>query len=204
MTEGIPMRQWGTCPICEKRFRSHSIIQFTCSISCGRKRALGRHYGNSPWTDDKIAILIERSALGWSARQIADELGVSRNAVIGRWYRNRTERPVKPKALPRPKKPKAERKPIVYVRSETNVFGRSKAQAPELLPAPIVTDQFIPIWQRRTILTLSGDCCKFMVGDPKDPNHFYCGAPVYERSFCESHYHRCYEWTKPVNMRLAA
>src|SRR4051812_30462092 len=39
------------------------------------------------WTDERIEALKRGFEAGWSCRQIADEIGVSRNAVIGKLSR---------------------------------------------------------------------------------------------------------------------
>ena len=39
------------------------------------------------WTEERLAVLKSRFEAGLSCRQIADEIGVSRNAVIGKLSR---------------------------------------------------------------------------------------------------------------------
>jgi len=45
--------------------------------------------GQSEWTPDKDAAIREGFEKGLSARVIADQLGVTRNAILGRAYRMR-------------------------------------------------------------------------------------------------------------------
>ncbi|HEY3795149.1 MAG TPA: GcrA family cell cycle regulator, partial [Bradyrhizobium sp.] len=45
-------------------------------------------FANKPtWTDERVELLKRRFEAGLSCRQIADDIGVSRNAVIGKLSR---------------------------------------------------------------------------------------------------------------------
>lgn len=45
------------------------------------------------------------------------------------------------------------------------------------LPLPAAADAAIPICQRKSILDLDSQSCRWPVGDPAEPNFFFCGAP---------------------------
>ena len=67
------------------------------------------------------------------------------------------------------------------------------ANVVEREPVVEVVDSAIPAWQRRTIQEVTDYQCKYPVGDPKDPDFFFCGAPIREGEvYCTAHYQRCY------------
>jgi hypothetical protein len=58
--------------------------------------------------------------------------------------------------------------------------------------APLHGSDILPA-QRRSLLELSDDTCKWPVGDPATPDFFYCGAPAHNgRPYCEHHCLRAY------------
>jgi len=105
------------------------------------------------WTDDRIDVLRKLWGSGFSASQIAKELGegVTRNAVIGKAHRlglekrpspvktDKTKKAAKPKAAPPPKKEK--------VSSNSTV----------------------------TLLDLTDRMCKWPSGHPGDDDFHFCG-----------------------------
>src|SRR6202007_292560 len=129
-----------------------------------------RHEGKSAmtvltWTDDRIEQLKKLWEGGLSASQIAAELGnVTRNAVIGKVHRlglsGRAKSPSS--AAPRPRKPRSHshmlRMAPPSMRGHTalaHAFEYDVAEEPELL------DNVIPIGQRRTILELTEETCRW-------------------------------------------
>ena len=48
---------------------------------------------NTTWTSERVALLKNRFEAGFSCREIADDMGVSRNAVIGKISRLNLSRP---------------------------------------------------------------------------------------------------------------
>lgn len=133
----------------------------------------GRHY--SDWPDDRIAALKGRWAEGASASIIAKELGITRNAVIGKVHRLGLEA--------RKKHPAGGRPPSAHKRVYKPVL--------KLVP-PLVADELIPIEQRKHFLDLTPKCCRWPVGDPRsgfwDGDLFFCGADAAEgKPYCSSH-----------------
>lgn len=54
--------------------------------------------------------------------------------------------------------------------------------------APPIVDVLIPFDQRKTLLTLDPDDCRWPVGEPGTPEFFFCGAPkIKGRSYCAGH-----------------
>jgi len=54
-------------------------------------------------------------------------------------------------------------------------------------------DLEIPVTQRKTILQLTNKTCRWPVGEPRDPNFFYCGGDAVEdQPYCASHCRRAF------------
>ena len=124
---------------------------------------MNRNYANTPWDSDKIDTLKILWAAGDSAAVIAKVLGAD-------FTRNSVMGKVWRLRLP-PHMPE-----------------RRKEYTP---PEP-VDDRDIPIAQRRTLLELTKDCCRWPVGDPRDAvGSFFCGGKVHgKKSYCEGHWRR--------------
>jgi GcrA cell cycle regulator len=56
-----------------------------------------------------------------------------------------------------------------------------------------VADQSIPQEQRKTFMELTGDTCHWPVGDPQEPDFFFCGAETEGRTYCPAHHRRSRE-----------
>jgi GcrA cell cycle regulator len=47
--------------------------------------------------------------------------------------------------------------------------------------------------QRKTILTIGMNDCRYPIGEPTSPDFFFCGAPKVEHGpYCAHHMKRCY------------
>ena len=116
------------------------------------------------WTDERVELLKKLWSDGLSASQIAAELGgITRNAVIGKVHR------------------------LGKARSSTHMLriGRGAirgntalAHAYEIEPevTPELVENVIPIGQRRTILELTEQTCRWPIGDPGSTEFFFCGG----------------------------
>ena len=134
------------------------------------------------WTDERVEMLKKLWADGLSASQIAAELGgITRNAVIGKVHRlglsGRAKSPSS--AAPRPRKPRTHthmlRVSRPAMRGNTalaHAFDYEVEAEPELI------DNVIPIGQRRTLLELTEDTCRWPIGDPGSADFFFCGGHV--------------------------
>jgi GcrA cell cycle regulator len=155
------------------------------------------------WTDERVETLKKLWADGLSASQIAAELGgITRNAVIGKVHRlglsGRAKSPSS--AAPRPRKPRAHshvlRVPRAAIRGNTAL---AYAYDLELEPEPELIDNVIPLGQRRTLLELNEDTCRWPIGDPGSPDFFFCGGQtVTSMPYCAYHSRVAYQ---PANMR---
>src|SRR3984885_11390922 len=122
------------------------------------------------WSDDRVEQLKKLWEAGLSASQIAAELGnVTRNAVIGKVHRlglsGRAKSPSS--AAPRPRKARAH--PHVLRVARPAMRGNTAlAQAfkYEVGAEPDVVDNIVPMGQRRNLLELTEETCRWPIGDP--------------------------------------
>jgi GcrA cell cycle regulator len=134
------------------------------------------------WTDDRVELLKKLWADGLSASQIAGELGgITRNAVIGKVHRlglsGRAKAPSS--SVPRQRKPRAPsqmfRAPRTMMRGNTALAQMpSYDYDPE--PEPELIENIIPMGQRCTLLELDQEKCHWPIGDPGQPDFFFCGG----------------------------
>lgn len=165
------------------------------------------------WTDERVAQLKDLWAKGNSGQQIGDEMGCSRNAAIGKAHRLGLPapevRPPRPKPAPRLSVAKIRVDKITRTPQATATDRGLKAkinhrQGQEdeeidglpVLPLPDETgDLDIPLKQRRSVSTLTSDCCQWPVGDPRDPAFFFCGGRQSSDGgpYCQAHTQRAFQ-----------
>jgi hypothetical protein len=141
---------------------------------------------------------------------IADELGVTKNAAIGKALREgfRQKPPGKPKTVHKYARAAREK----HEESKPHKLGGPHYQLTdpkyrkrvvgsiitfELARERVYTgnDWDIPEEQRRTLLTLGENECHWPVGDSRDPDFFFCGAEQVGNSkipYCRHHAHIAY------------
>lgn len=133
------------------------------------------------WTDERVELLKKLWSEGLSASQIAGELGgITRNAVIGKVHRlglsGRAKSPSS--SAPRPRKARSHshlmRISRPAVRGNT-ALAHAFDYEYDVEPEPI--DNIIPIGQRRTLLELNENTCRWPIGDPGGADFFFCGGP---------------------------
>jgi GcrA cell cycle regulator len=132
------------------------------------------------WTDERVELLKKLWSDGLSASQIAAELGgITRNAVIGKVHRLGLSGRAKSASTgaPRPRKP---RSPAHMLRIGRGAIRGNTALAHayeiEVENEPELIDNIIPIGQRRTLLELNEQTCRWPVGDPGSGDFFFCGG----------------------------
>jgi len=117
-----------------------------------------------------------------SARQIATMFGMTRNQVVGIWYRERVKRGEKPLCRPRFNHP--EKRP----KKHATVIKLVKKVASEPIPEPIVPPDTVPV----SLIDLRANQCRYPVTD--ESPHLFCGAPrKAESAYCPFHHRVC--WT---------
>jgi GcrA cell cycle regulator len=131
------------------------------------------------WTDERVETLKRLWTDGLSASQIAAELGgITRNAVIGKVHRlglaGRAKSPSS--GTPRPRKARTHSH---IMRARPAIRGNTAlahAFEYDVEPEPEVVDNVIPLGQRRTLLQLTEDTCRWPIGDPGSAEFFFCGG----------------------------
>jgi GcrA cell cycle regulator len=171
------------------------------------------------WTEERVELLKKLWLEGFSASQIASELGdgVTRNAVIGKVHRLKLSGRAKPaSAAPRARTaPRAAglRRPSASTGARASLAGgmmkqRSMGMAPvigatalkiseevevERVAAPQPAELFIPVEKRLTLLQLSEQTCKWPIGDPLTPDFYFCGQHSQDgKPYCEFHARRAF------------
>jgi len=121
-----------------------------------------------------------------TAKQIGDELGVTKNTVIGRVTRARMAG-VQLKRASLIRRGVRERTPPVV--KNRRIIREFKLRCEPLPILEIIT----PEQHKRSIsiLQLKSKSCRYILND--DPSHaIYCGAPKEKNSYCCKHYLLCY------------
>jgi len=128
------------------------------------------------WTDERVEQLKKLWADGLSASQIAAELGgITRNAVIGKVHRLGLSGRAKSasSASPRVRKP---RSPMMRIGRVRGNAALAHAYELETEVTPELIENIIPIGQRRNILELTEQTCRWPIGDPGSSEFFFCGG----------------------------
>jgi len=148
------------------------------------------------WTTEMIEGLKKMWKGGLTTNEIAKELGVSKNSIVGKVHRlNLTSRPS-------PIKKKDGEDEIEVVQTETVVVAveeeqkpqkkskkesaPSKAFEPEAMPLPVEAE----LKKRRCIKLseLDSHTCRWPIGDPKDDHFCFCGNKVRAgQTYCDEH-----------------
>lgn len=133
------------------------------------------------WTEDRIERLKNLWVDGFSASQIASELGgVTRNAVIGKVHRLGLRRRLDSTRQPR----------ICVARAECSDRPRSAKVAalaftPRLRqPVAVV----IPTSRRISLMEIKAGLCRWPLGNPLTPDFAFCGGDCsVGRPYCPAH-----------------
>ena len=125
------------------------------------------------WTPQNVQKLKKMLAKGMSARQIAEDFGVTRNSVIG----------------------KANRLGLsVQAEKKTKTTTPAKADKPKKAPAK-VKREVIHIAQPTS--PTSESACQWPIGDPGTPEFRFCYEPAKAgRPYCSEHCDIAYRKTK--------
>lgn len=159
----------------------------------------------SPWTEEVDARLKAHASDRHSAAQIAELLcrefpagNFSRSAIIGRCHRKGIALLGTPPRPPRvrtgggspPRAPRPKHTPAPAPRQRVSRFGTPlpppEPLKPRLMRGDLGLD--VPIEQRRSLLELRHDDCRFPFGNPATDNFFFCGALAAPgRPYCPDH-----------------
>jgi GcrA cell cycle regulator len=152
------------------------------------------------WDSERIDQMTRYFHAGLSCSQIASEIGVTRNAVIGKMHRlglsrpkdmaaahveqRRAERLARPKA-PRNWRPKRSRVDI----------STQREMLTAAFPAPELPAEIIPIYNGCgcTLLELGQEKCRWPISTPGAEDFCFCGnEPVKGLPYCPGHARMAY------------
>jgi len=150
------------------------------------------------WTDERVELLKKLWSDGLSASQIAAELGgITRNAVIGKVHRLGLSGRAKSSSAGAPRPRKARTSSHMLRIGRGAIRGNTalaQAYEVEVEAEPELIDNIIPIGQRRTILELNEQTCRWPVGDPGSGDFFFCGGnTVSGLPYCAYHSRVAYQ-----------
>lgn len=149
---------------------------------------------DNTWTTERIELLKGHFAAGLSCREIANEIGVSRNAVIGKLSRLNLTREKKPTV--RRENARSERSRSVP-RLQYRILRKVFAEVP-----PGDDGQSIHSEQHCTLFELSEERCRWPINSPGESDFCFCGnQPVEGVPYCAGHARLAYQ--SPSRLRVA-
>ncbi|MCC6776663.1 MAG: GcrA cell cycle regulator [Hyphomicrobiales bacterium] len=138
------------------------------------------------WDDEHIRRLKEMHGEGLPASWIAATLGVSRNAVLGKIHRLGLSKPAT--RLRKVSGRRRQIRPRAVVAATPVIVKRSSIPLPTFAAAD---GSDIPPAQRKQLLDLRDEHCRYAFGHPGTRSFFFCGHPsaslVEHRPYCIVH-----------------
>ena len=163
------------------------------------------------WNDKQVAALRDMAALRLSARVMADRLGCTRNAVIGKCKREyipllgvkpTTSHPyAKQKPVPVVKRPK----PAKPGRLSSKMIPRTRfVEDFPVDPVVIHEDIYVAPENRKGVIQLEPGDCRWPIGDPRHADFHFCGHAQHGGLvYCEFHARKAYQSPAEVAARLS-
>jgi GcrA cell cycle regulator len=132
------------------------------------------------WSNERIELLKTHFAAGLTCREIANEIGLSRNAVIGKLSRLNLTRDKKPTARRENAKTGRGRSvPRLQYRILRKLFTEA---------APAENEQAIQSEQHCSLLELSEEKCRWPINNPGEEDFCFCGnQPLGGLPYCAGH-----------------
>jgi GcrA cell cycle regulator len=140
---------------------------------------------NEPtWTDERLALLKSRFDAGLSCREIAADLGVSRNAVIGKLSRLNLTRENPGDELRPPRRNSAKgRRVKTGPRVQYQMLVTRYGEPPRVTDEATIHDGL-----RCSLLELSEERCRWPINTPGETDFCFCGnRPVEGLPYCAGH-----------------
>lgn len=138
---------------------------------------------SAAWSKESLEALKALAGQGLSASQIAGQMGVSRNAVIGKIHRCgialrghmhlAADRPAKPK-----REPKVRAAPIRHF---------LRRMVPEVKPPTMIAPEPPPPEGGVALIDIGHGECRWPLGDPLSPDFRFCGGAVRQGAYCAAH-----------------
>ena len=139
-------------------------------------------FANVPtWTTERVELLKSHFEAGFSCREIAASIGVSRNAVIGKLSRLQLARG--PAGIePRPPRVAGERPRKSVPRLQYQILRTVYEDAQPAVDAPIASEH------RCSLYELSKERCRWPISTPGAEDFCFCGnTPVDGMPYCTGH-----------------
>jgi GcrA cell cycle regulator len=138
---------------------------------------------NPTWTLERVELLKSHFAAGLSCREIADEIGVSRNAVIGKLSRLKLPRENSADASPRPAPRDTAKRtsPRSVPRLQHRMLAKLYAEQGPAAEEPIHNEGC-------SLLELSELRCRWPISTPGLADFCFCGnTPLEGLPYCAGH-----------------
>jgi GcrA cell cycle regulator len=142
---------------------------------------------DNTWTIERVELLKNHFEAGLSCREIANEIGVSRNAVIGKLSRLNLTR--EKKLEPRRRDGAKKSRPRSVPRLQYRMLRKCFAEAPLA-----EDDQTIHSEQHCSLLELSEEKCRWPISSPGEKDFCFCGSrPLEGLPYCPGHSRLAYQ-----------
>jgi GcrA cell cycle regulator len=146
------------------------------------------------WTTERIAQLHKCVTAGLTCSQIAAEIGVTRNAVIGKLHRLGLTTGGRPGRRPLglaqrlPTAPAPAPTPRRQMSRLTRIFRAIADAGPTLVPFPAAIEVPVESTRRCSLLELAGGGCRWPLSDPGKADFGFCGNDAIQGlSYCAGH-----------------
>jgi len=154
---------------------------------------------STTWTDERIALLKILFERGRTCREMAYEIGVSRNAVIGKLARLNLTRG-RGARLPRSGGRTAAAVPRPRGARHLQLLLKARVEESEALAPPPVDILKIPEGPGCSLLELDADTCRWPIGDAAVEAKFCGNKPFGGSPYCAGHARLAY---RVVGRRVA-
>ena len=144
------------------------------------------------WNDQRVQILRNMIAAGCGGTEIAEALGCTRNAIIGKATRLKIVRPFRTTPIVgrrrrEPAKPNAARAKRIKQRAAAAIASNVVVMAAPL-SAAVVDQAPARAPGRISLLDLTPTSCRWPSGNPREPDFSFCGASSLDGSpYCPFH-----------------
>lgn len=144
------------------------------------------------WTQERVEQLRSYVNAGLTCGQIADEIGVTRNAVIGKIHRLGLA-PGRTAGRPARDRPPRDRRPRPFTQHQ--VLRLVYAQAPRVTDVAAVGLTAVESAQRCSLLELAQGKCRWPINDPGQADFAFCGNDsIPSLSYCTGHARMAYRF----------
>jgi GcrA cell cycle regulator len=184
-----------------RRERDRGIDQApkTAKTTAHQATAAETHRAGATWTSERVAQLRSCVSAGLTCSQIAGEIGVTRNAVIGKMNRLGISRP-RSLAAPAPERQRGAWRPKSD--NVTRLFSQHRILM-RLPSAPPVAPETIRNGRGCSLLELGTGSCRWPINEPGSADFCFCGHPQVEGlPYCVGHARIAYKSSSRASARV--